>query len=81
VLLKATKVDGVYTADPKRDRAAQRYERLEYMEVLQKGLKVMDATAITLCMEKQLPVIVFDMFVEGHIARVIRGESLGTRIG
>lgn len=81
VLLKATKVDGVYSADPKRDRAAQRYERLDYMEVLQKGLKVMDATAITLCMEKQLPVIVFDMFVEGHIGRVIRGESLGTRIG
>jgi uridylate kinase len=81
VLLKATKVDGVYSSDPKRDRSAQRFERLDYMEVLQRGLKVMDATAITLCMEKQLPVIVFDMFIAGNIGRVIQGESLGTRIG
>jgi uridylate kinase len=80
VLLKATKVDGVYTADPKKDKHAQRYEELDYMQVLQQGLSVMDGTAITMCMENSLPVIVFNMFEEGNLERVIRGESLGTRI-
>lgn len=80
VLLKATKVDGVYTADPKRDANARRYEELTYMDVLSQGLRVMDGTAITLCMENRLPVIVFNMFEEGNLERVIRGESLGTRI-
>jgi uridylate kinase len=80
VLLKATKVDGVYSADPKRDRAAQRYERLTYMDVLSQGLRVMDGTAITLCMEQKLPVVVFDMFAPGNIERVVRGEPIGTRI-
>jgi uridylate kinase len=80
VLLKATKVDGVYTADPKHVRDAKRYEELSYMDVLRQGLRVMDGTAITLCMENRLPVIVFNMFEEGNLERVIRGESLGTRI-
>ncbi|MEZ5980644.1 MAG: uridine monophosphate kinase, partial [Planctomycetota bacterium] len=80
VLLKATKVDGVYTADPKRDASAVRFERLTYMEVLSKGLRVMDGTAITLCMEQKLPVVVFDMFEPGNIERVARGEEIGTRI-
>jgi uridylate kinase len=80
VLLKGTKVDGVYTADPKKDKAARRYEELTYMEVLQQGLGVMDGTAITLCMENRLPVIVFNLFEEGNLERVVRGEALGTRI-
>jgi uridylate kinase len=80
VLLKATKVDGVYSADPKRDRTAQRFERLTYMDVLSRGLKVMDGTAITLCMEQKLPVVVFDMFAPGNIERVVRGDPIGTRI-
>jgi uridylate kinase len=80
VLLKATKVDGVYSADPKRDPEARRFEQLTYMEVLEKRLAVMDGTAITLCMENHLPVVVFDLFVEGNIERAVRGESLGTTI-
>ena len=80
VLLKATKVDGVYTADPKRDATAKRYEELSYMDVLQQGLRVMDGTAITLCMENRLPVVVFNMFEEGNLERVVRGERLGTKI-
>lgn len=79
-LLKGTKVDGVYTADPKKDPTATRIDRLSYMEVLQKRLAVMDSTAITLCMENNLPVVVFDMFQEGNIGRVVKGEDLGTRI-
>lgn len=79
-LLKATKVDGVYTADPKKDPDAERIETLSYMDVLSRRLAVMDSTAITLCMENELPVVVFDMFTEGNIGRVIKGENLGTRI-
>lgn len=81
VLLKATKVDGVYTSDPKVDPRAQRIPALGYMEVLERGLKVMDGTAITLCMENRLPIVVFDLFEEGNVERVVRGEDLGTRIG
>ncbi|MCE9593944.1 MAG: UMP kinase [Planctomycetes bacterium] len=80
VLLKATKVDGVYTADPKRDRSAQRLTTLTHMQVLERQLKVMDTTAISLCMESHLPVVVFNLFEEGNIERVIRGENLGTII-
>ncbi len=80
VLLKATKVDGVYTADPRRDPTAKRLPELTYMDVLSRGLTVMDGTAITLCMEKSLPVIVFDFFTEGNIERVVKGEKLGTVI-
>jgi uridylate kinase len=78
--LKATKVDGVYTADPKKDPHARRYTEITYMDVLKEGLRVMDGTAITLCMENRLPVVVFDMFEEGNLERVIRGEALGTKI-
>jgi uridylate kinase len=80
VLLKATKVDGVYTADPKRDPKARRFEELSYMDVLKDGLRIMDGTAITLCMENRLPVVVFNLFEEGNLERVVRGEDLGTRI-
>lgn len=80
VLLKATKVDGVYSADPKVDPSAERFESLTYMEVLERGLRVMDGTAITLCMENHLPVVVFDMFEDGNIERVVKGEALGTTI-
>ena len=80
VLLKATKVDGVYSADPELDPNAERYSELTYMQVLEQGLRVMDGTAITLCMENDLPVIVFDLFTEGNLERVVRGEELGTRI-
>ena len=80
VLLKATKVDGVYSADPKQDPTAERFSELTYMDVLGRGLKVMDGTAITLCMENSLPVVVFDLFEEGNLERVVRGETLGTKI-
>ncbi|HIF40710.1 MAG TPA: UMP kinase [Planctomycetes bacterium] len=80
VLLKATKVDGVYSADPKIDPDAERYTSLDYMDVLSRSLRVMDGTAITLCMENNLPVVVFDLFEEGNLERVVRGEELGTRI-
>ncbi len=80
VLLKATKVDGVYSADPLRDADAVRYEELSYRDVLERDLRVMDATAITLCKENGLPVIVFDLFAEEGIERVVRGEPLGTII-
>ena len=80
VLLKATKVDGVYSADPETDPNAERYTSLDYMDVLSRNLRVMDSTAITLCMENNLPVVVFDFFVEGNLERVVRGEQLGTRI-
>ncbi|MCB9915372.1 MAG: UMP kinase [Planctomycetes bacterium] len=81
VLLKATKVDGVYTADPKKDPGAQRLERLTYMQVLREQLRVMDGTAITLCMEHELPVVVFDLFEDGNLERVVRQEmDLGTVI-
>ncbi len=81
VLLKATKVDGVYSADPKKDPNAKRYDELSYMDVLSNRLRVMDGTAITLCMENSLPVVVFNLFEEGNIERVVRGESIGTKIG
>jgi uridylate kinase len=80
-ILKATKVDGVYSADPKKDPTATRFERLDYMEMLQRGLEVMDSTAMALCMDNALPVIVFDMSVPGNIRRAIWGEPIGTYVG
>ena len=80
VLMKATKVDGVYSADPKKDPDAKRYETLSYSEVLMKDLKVMDGTAITMCRDHSIPVVVFDMFKEGNLERVVRGEPIGTTI-
>jgi uridylate kinase len=78
---KATKVDGIYTADPKKHPDATRFEQLAYLEVLQRGLEVMDNTALTLCMDNNLPIIVFDMAVPGNIRRVVWGESIGTLVG
>ncbi|HVS19946.1 MAG TPA: UMP kinase [Planctomycetota bacterium] len=80
VLLKATKVDGVYTSDPKIDPKAVRLERLTHQEFLERGLRVLDATAISMCRESGLPVVVFDMFQEGNLERVLRGEPIGTVI-
>jgi len=80
VVLKATKVDGVYTADPKVDRSAVRLERTSYQEVLRKQLRVMDSTAIALCQEAGLPIVVFDLTVEGNVLRAARGEPIGTVI-
>lgn len=77
-IMKATKVDGVYDADPMTHPDATRFEELTYIEVLQRGLKVMDATAITLAMDNRLPIIVFNMDVPGNIARALRGEPIGT---
>ncbi|OGW83322.1 MAG: UMP kinase [Omnitrophica bacterium RIFCSPHIGHO2_02_FULL_51_18] len=78
VILKATKVDGVYSADPKKDKKAKRFNKLSYMAVLKKGLKVMDATAISLCMDNHIPIIVFDLMKHGNIRRVVTGENIGT---
>lgn len=80
VLLKATQVDGVYSADPKLDSKATRFNELTYMQVLQKDLKVMDATAISLCKDTDLPIIIFDLHRRGNLMRVVSGESLGTLV-
>ena len=80
VVLKATKVDGVYDADPKLKPDAKRFDDLTYIEVLQRGLKVMDSTAISLCMDNQLPIIVFDLHQHGHLKRVVNGEPIGTLV-
>ena len=79
-LLKATKVDGVYTADPKQDRKAKRFEKLHYIEVLNKRLKVMDATAVTLCMDHHLPIVIFSLSRSDNIKRVVLGQKIGTVI-
>ena len=81
IILKATKVDGVYTADPHKDPKAKRLDFLTYMDVLNNHLQVMDATAISLCMDNKLPIIVFNLKKEGNIVRAIRGERIGTLIG
>ena len=80
VILKGTKVDGVYSADPNKDRSATKYETLSYLEVLRKGLQVMDATAISLCMDNSLPIIVFDVTTDGNVVRVVNGERIGTLV-
>ncbi len=81
VLLKATKVDGIYDRDPAKFPDARRYERVDYVEVLARGLQVMDGAAIALCREHGLPVVVFDMLGRGNIRKVVCGESLGTIVG
>jgi uridylate kinase len=78
VILKATKVDGIYSADPVKDKTAARYERISYLQVLQDRLQVMDATAISLCMDNRLPIVVFNMNEPGNIRRVVMGETVGT---
>ena len=80
VLLKATNVDGVYTADPKKDPTATKYETLSYMQALNMWLKVMDAAAISLCMENKLPIVVFKLQEEGNIKKLVLGEPVGTMV-
>jgi len=77
-IIKATKVDGVYSADPKLDPSARRLERLTYIEVLNRGLGVMDTTAISLCMDNKLPIVVFDLMRAGNIKRIVLGEPVGS---
>ncbi len=78
VILKGTKVDGVYSADPKKDPDAVKFPRLTYLEVLKKGLQVMDATATSLCMDNNLPIIVFNVTTYGNVKKVVFGEEIGT---
>jgi uridylate kinase len=78
VILKATKVDGIYSADPETNPDATKYERISYLRVLEQGLKVMDATAISLCMDNNLPIVVFNLREPGNIRRVVLGEAVGT---
>ena len=80
VILKATKVDGIYTADPVQHPDATRYDRISYLQVLQERLQVMDATAISLCMDNKLPIIVFNLKTPGNIRRVVMGDAVGTTV-
>lgn len=80
VMLKGTRVDGVYTADPEKDPDAKKYDRISYDEVLQKELKVMDLTATVMCKENNLPIVVFDMDTKGNLEKLIKGENIGTYI-
>lgn len=80
VVIKATKVDGIYDKDPKLSTDAKRFAELTYLDVLSKGLKVMDSTAISLCMDNQLPIIVFDMGERGGLKRLVQGEAVGTLV-
>jgi len=78
VILKGTKVDGVYDRDPVKDKRAKKYDELTYIDVLKKGLKVMDATAISLCMDNKLPIIVFNLKIRGNIEKIVKGAKGGT---
>jgi uridylate kinase len=80
VILKGTKVDGIYTADPMIDSAATKYEAISYLQVLERQLKVMDATAISLCMDNKLPIVVFNLRQPGNIRKVVLGEAIGTTV-
>ena len=80
VILKGTKVDGIYTADPMLDKTATKYDDISYLKVLERSLKVMDATAISLCMDNKLPIVVFNLRTAGNLRRVIMGEPVGTTV-
>jgi uridylate kinase len=80
VILKATKVDGVYDKDPMLHKGAKRFDELTYLEVLKKGIKVMDTTAISLCMDNQIPIIVFNLKQKGNIKKIVRGQKVGTKV-
>jgi len=80
IILKATKVDGVYTADPVTDRSAEKFESISYLDVLQKGLRVMDATAISLCKDNALPIVVFNLNARGNIMSAVLGRNVGTKV-
>ncbi len=81
VILKATRVDGVYSGDPEKDPAATFFPRISYLDILTRGLKVMDSTAISLCMDNRLPLIVFNVGTRGNLLRVVQGEPVGTEVG
>lgn len=80
VILKGTKVDGVYTSDPVKEKKAKKFDQISYKDVINRGLKVMDSTAITLCMENKVPIIVFSFHKEGMLKRIVAGEAIGTII-
>ena len=80
VILKATRVDGIYDADPEKVKGAKMFERISYLDVLQKGLSVMDSTAISLCMDNKMPIVVFNMGVPGNLRRVVLGERVGSTV-
>ena len=80
VILKGTKVDGIYTADPMLDAAATKYTTISYLQVLERQLKVMDATAISLCMDNKLPIVVFNLRQAGNIRKVVLGDPIGTTV-
>ena len=79
-IIKATKVDGVYDSDPRENPEAQKFDRISYLDVLSRGLNVMDSTATSLCMDNKVPMIVFDLTVQGNIARALKGEDVGTTV-
>ena len=78
--MKATKVDGIYDRDPKKDAKAKRYTQIKYIDALRRQLKVMDSTAFSLCMDNQMPIIVFDLFRPHNLKRVVLGEKVGTLV-
>jgi len=80
IILKGTKVDGIYDSDPLKNPKARKFERLQYIDVLKKGLKVMDTTAISLCMDNRLPIVVYNLRVQGNLKRIITGERVGTLV-
>ena len=80
VILKATRVDGIYDADPEKVANAKKFEQITYLDVLQKGLSVMDSTAISLCMDNKMPIVVFDMGVSGNLKRVVLGDRVGSTV-
>ncbi|UCC78362.1 MAG: UMP kinase [Candidatus Zixiibacteriota bacterium] len=80
IVLKGTKVDGVYDSDPVKNKKAKKYDKLSYLDVLNKGLKVMDATAISMCMDNKIPIAVFNLYEKGNLLRIISGEKIGTLV-
>ncbi len=80
LVLKATKVDGVYTADPVKDPTATKYDKISYIDVLTKRLNVMDSTAISMCMDNKIPLVVFNMFGKGNLLKIVKGEQIGTLV-
>lgn len=80
IMFKGTRVDGIYTADPEKDPNAQKFSEITYQDILAKGLRIMDLTAITMCMENQMPIYVFDMDTEGNLLKVVQGDPIGTLV-
>ena len=80
VILKGTRVDGVYDSDPEKNKEAFRFEKISYLDVVKKGLNVMDMTAVTLCMDNKLPIVVFNLKTQGNLRRLVLGENVGTRV-